>query len=89
MELMVLGSKHTLRNQLLDLIQLQRRTFSNTLPMKNGTTLNTQIQDIEQFKQLVMEFQIIIITTTIIISKKKLGFMRWIWVEVSLLHLII
>ena len=76
---MALGLKHTQRNQLLDLIQLQRRIFSNTLPMKNGTTLNTQIQDIEQFKQLVMEFQIIIIitiTTTIIISKKKLGFMR-------------
>ena len=66
-------------NQPLDLTLLQKRTFSNTLPMKNGTTLNTQIQDIEQFKQLVMEFQIIIITTittTIIISKKKLGFMR-------------
>ena len=72
-------SKLFLPNQVLDLIQLQRRTFFNILPTKNGITQNTQTQDIEIFKPLVMDFQITIIitiTTTIIKNQRKLAFMR-------------
>ena len=72
-------SKLFLPNQVLDLIQLQRRTFFNILPTKNGITQNTQTQDIEIFKPLVMDFQITIIITitiTIIKSQRKLAFMR-------------
>ena len=72
-------SKLFLPNQVLDLIQLQRRTFFNILLMKNGITQNTQTQDIEIFKPLVMDFQTIIIitiTTTIIKNKRKPAFMR-------------
>lgn len=72
-------SKHFLPNKVLDLIQLQRRTFFNILLMKNGITQNTQTQDIEIFKPLVMDFQTIIIitiTTTIIKNQRKLAFMR-------------
>ena len=72
-------SKLFLPNQVLDLIQLQRRTFFNILLMKNGITQNTQTQDIEIFKPLVMDFQTIIIitiTTTIIKNQRKLAFMR-------------
>ena len=72
-------SKLFLPNQVLDLIQLQRRTFFNILPTKNGITQNTQTQEIEIFKPLVMDFQttiIITITTTIIKNQRKLAFMR-------------
>ena len=72
-------SKLFLPNQVLDLIQLQRRTFFNILPTKNGITQNTQTQDIEIFKPLVMDFQITIIITitiTIIKNQRKLAFMR-------------
>ena len=72
-------SKLFLPNQVLDLIQLQRRTFFNILLMKNGITQNTPTQDIEIFKPLVMEFQTIIIitiTTMIIKNQRKLAFMR-------------
>ena len=72
-------SKLFLPNKVLDLIQLQRRTFFNILLMKNGITQNTQTQDIEIFKPLVMDFQITIIITitiTIIKSQRKLAFMR-------------
>ena len=72
-------SKLFLPNQVLDLIQLQRKTFFNILPTKNGITQNTQTQDIEIFKPLVMDFQITIIitiTTTIIKNQRKLAFMR-------------
>ena len=72
-------SKLFLPNQVLDLIQLQRRTFFNILPTKNGIIQNTQTQDIETFKPLVMDSQttiIITITTTIIKNQRKLAFMR-------------
>ena len=72
-------SKLFLPNQVLDLIQLQRRTFFNILLMKNGITQNTQTQDIEIFKPLVMDSQttiIITIITTIIKNQRKLAFMR-------------
>ena len=72
-------SKLFLPNQVLDLIQLQRRTFFNILLMKNGITQNTPTQDTEIFKPLVMDFQTIIIitiTTTIIKNQRKLAFMR-------------
>ena len=72
-------SKLFLPNQVLDLIQLQRRTFFNILPTKNGITQNTQTQGIEIFKPLVMDSQttiIITIITTIIKNQRKLAFMR-------------